>query len=99
MKRKLISIFIILAMLQVMTTQIVTASKQDELQDVKDKVSEATQRKNDIVAEKDDIVNEISNLEDSISEYETESSIAFKLSNIFSLFLIRDILCAIFSSK
>jgi len=72
MKRKLISIFIILAMLQVMTTQIVTASKQDELQDVKDKVSEATQRKNDIVAEKDDIVNEISNLEDSISEYETE---------------------------
>ena len=72
MKRKIISIFVILVMLQVMVTQVIAASLEDQKSDIQDKVEEATQRKNDIIAEKDDIVNEISELEDSISKYESE---------------------------
>lgn len=72
MKRKVISIFMILVMLQVMALQVIAASLEDQKSDMKDKVEEATQRKNAITAEKDDIVNEISELKDSISKYKSE---------------------------
>ncbi len=72
MKRKIVCILLIFAMLQVMAIQVIAASSQQELQEVKDKVEEATTRKNDLKAEEDQIVDEISNLEDSIKEYEAQ---------------------------
>lgn len=72
MKRKIVCILLIFAMLQVMAIQVIAASSQQELQEVKDKVEEATTRKNDLKAEEDQIVDEISTLEDSIKEYEAQ---------------------------
>lgn len=71
MKRKIISILLVLILVQTICMNVFAASQAD-LDAAKSKASEATKQKKEITAEKDTILNEISDLEDSIEEYENE---------------------------
>ncbi len=72
MKRKIVSIVLILILLQSIIASSCIAVTQSDINDAKNKVNQATKKQNLIKAEKETILNEISDLEDDISEYETE---------------------------
>lgn len=72
MKRKIVSIILILALLQVGFTNMVIAYTQSDVNATKNKVNQATKQQNAIKAEKETILNEIADLEEQISEYESE---------------------------
>ena len=71
MKKKIISIFLVLVLLQPLfyTTAIALTEEQQEYQD---KIDEATEKKDQIEEEKDSVLGEISDLEDSIYQAEAE---------------------------
>ncbi len=72
MKKKFVSIILVLALLQVGLTNMVTAYTQSDVNSTKNKVNQATKQQNAIKAEKETILNEIADLDDKISEYEGE---------------------------
>ena len=72
MKKKFVSIILVLALLQVGLTNMVTAYTQSDVNATKNKVNQATKQQNAIKAEKETILNEIADLDDKISEYEGE---------------------------
>lgn len=72
MKKKFVSIILVLALLQVGFTNMVTAYTQSDVNSTKNKVNQATKQQNAIKAEKETILNEIADLDDKISEYEGE---------------------------
>lgn len=71
MKRKIISILLVVILLQSMIFT-VFATTQFDLNDAKDKLSEATKNKKAVTAEKETVLNEIEELEDQIAEYEAD---------------------------
>lgn len=77
MKRKIISVFLILALLQTVVLNVFAASQSD-LNEAKDKLNSAKNSKKELTAEKDTILNEISDLEDTIDEYEDEIEVLNK---------------------
>lgn len=72
MKKKFVSIILVLALLQVGFTNMVIAYTQSDVNATKNKVNQATKQQNAIKAEKETILNEIADLDDKISEYESE---------------------------
>ncbi|MCI9087222.1 MAG: peptidoglycan DD-metalloendopeptidase family protein [Clostridia bacterium] len=72
MKKKFVSIILVLALLQVGFTNMVSAYTQSDVNATKNKVNQATKQQNAIKAEKETILNEIADLDDKISEYESE---------------------------
>ncbi len=72
MKRRIISIVLILALLQVGITNTVIAYTQSDVNATKNKVNQVKKQQNAIKAEKETILNEIAELEETISEYESE---------------------------
>jgi len=72
MKRKIVSVILILILLQVGISNMVIAYTQSDVNNVQNKVNQATKRQNAVKAEKDEILNEIEDLEDKISDYESE---------------------------
>ena len=72
MKRRIISIVLILALLQIGITNTVIAYTQSDVNATKNKVTQATKQQNAVKAEKETILNEIADLEDQISEYQSE---------------------------
>ena len=71
MKRKIISILLVVILLQSMIFT-VFATTQSDLNNAKDKLSEATKNKKAVTAEKETVLNEIEELEDQIAEYEAD---------------------------
>lgn len=71
MKRKIISILLIIALLQTIVLNVFAATQSD-LEEAKDKLNEAKDTNKELTAEKDTILNEISDLEDTIDKYEAE---------------------------
>ncbi len=72
MKKKFVSIILVLALLQVGLTNMVTAYTQSDVNNVRNQVNQATKQQNAIKAEKETILNEIADLDGKISEYESE---------------------------
>lgn len=72
MKRKIVSIILILALLQVGVTNAVIAYTQSDVNSVKNKVNQATKQQNAVKAEKETVLNDIAELEETISEYESD---------------------------
>lgn len=72
MKKKFVSIILVLALLQVGFTNMAIAYTQSDVNATKNKVNQATKQQNAIKAEKETILNEIADLDDKISEYESE---------------------------
>lgn len=71
MRKKIISILLILILLQ-MTCISVFATTQSDLNDAKNNLSTATKNKKAVTAEKETILNEIDDLEDEIAGYQAE---------------------------
>ncbi|MGN1269621.1 MAG: murein hydrolase activator EnvC family protein [Clostridia bacterium] len=81
MKRKIICVFLILALLQTITLNVFAVSQSD-LNEAKDKLNAAKDSKKELTAEKDTILNEIAELEDTIDEYQAEiDALNKKISN------------------
>lgn len=72
MKRKIISIVLILILLQSVISTTSISVTQSDVNEVKNQLNSATKKQKTVKAEKDTVLNEISDLEDSISEYEYE---------------------------
>lgn len=71
MRKKIISILLILILLQ-MTCVSVFATTQSDLNNAKNNLSTATKNKKAVTAEKETILNEIDDLEDEIASYQAE---------------------------
>lgn len=71
MKKKIISVLLVIVLLQSMMIT-VFATTQSDLNDAKDKLSEATKSKKAVTAEKATVLNEIEELEDQIAENEAD---------------------------
>lgn len=71
MRKKIISILLILILLQ-MTCVSVFATTQSDLNSAKNNLSTATKNKKAVTAEKETILNEIDDLEDEIADYQAE---------------------------
>lgn len=71
MRKKIISILLILILLQ-MTCVSVFATTQSDLNNAKNNLSTATKNKKAVTAEKETILNEIDDLEDEIADYQAE---------------------------
>ena len=71
MRKKIISILLILILLQ-MTCVNVFATTQSDLTDAKNNLSTATKNKKAVTAEKETILNEIADLEDEIADYQAQ---------------------------
>ena len=71
MRKKIISILLVLILLQT-TFATVFATTQSDLNAAKDKLNEANQNKVKVTAAKETVLNEISDLEEEIEGYETE---------------------------
>ena len=71
MRKKIISILLILILLQ-MTCVSVFATTQSDLNNAKNNLSTATKNKKAVTAEKETILNEIDDLEDEIAGYQAE---------------------------
>ena len=71
MKKKFISILLILIVLQMICVS-VFATTQSDLADAKNNLSTATKNKKAVTAEKETILNEIDDLEDEITNYQAE---------------------------
>ena len=71
MKKKIISVLLVIVLLQSMMIT-VFATTQSDLNDAKDKLSEATKSKKAVTAEKATVLNEIEELENQIAENEAD---------------------------
>ncbi|MCI9039781.1 MAG: peptidoglycan DD-metalloendopeptidase family protein [Clostridia bacterium] len=72
MKRKIVSIILILALIQVGITNAVIAYTQSDVNAAQNKVNQVKKQQNAIKAEKETVLNDIAELEETISEYESE---------------------------
>lgn len=72
MKRKVISVFLVVIMLLGFTTTVMADSLQDQKEDLQDKKDAAEARQDEIQEEKSTALDEIQSIEDSISKYEIE---------------------------
>lgn len=72
MKRKVISVFLVVIMLLGFTTTVMADSLQDQKEDLQDKTDAAEARQDEIQEEKSTALDEIQSIEDSISKYEIE---------------------------
>ena len=72
MKRKIISILLIMILVMITFIPTVKATLESDKKEIQDKVNEANNQKNQVSNEKKTTLGEISDLEDSITKYENE---------------------------